>query len=68
MDHELQEMGFVTSGVEATRVFAACILEKFSYSLQWVIGAAGRLGSAKSYEARVRTQNSLILTDTKSFL
>ena len=28
-------------------VFAACIWKKFSYSLQWVTGAAGRLGSSK---------------------
>jgi hypothetical protein len=60
-------MGICYQRSIGSKGFVACIPEKFSYSLQWVIGAAGRLGNSKSYEAGARTQNSWILSDTNSY-
>ena len=41
-------VGFVTSGSISSRVFCGFVYGKrFSYGLQWVVGAAERLGGFK---------------------
>ena len=41
-------MGICYQRSIGSKGFVACIRKKFSYSLQWVIGAAGRLGNSKA--------------------
>jgi hypothetical protein len=49
-------VGFVTSGVYGNKGFSGLYMGKFSYSLQWVIGAAGRLRSSSQDSKFLDTQ------------